>query len=174
MILWYDDNLPYEPEMLDLLKDFQREGTDYGRSKYYSNYEVQGKHLDQVPILGEYLRDFYHDSIKRMTKDLGIFGQWRYTNEYWTQLYYEGSDTHGIHSHFGNGAIVSWVHILQAPEDQDCFYFVDSKMNKMYPKDQRSNTLFCFPSWSLHGVDRLSGEGERVIVAGNINFSVEI
>ena len=115
-----------------------------------------------------------NENIKIMMKDLGIFGQWIYDIEYWTQMYYEGSTSHVSHSHFGTGAQVSWVHVIDAPEDQDCFHFIDSKCNKIYPKNQRSDTLFAFPSWAVHGVDSLKVNYDRIIVAGNVIFKTQL
>lgn len=174
MILWHDDTLAYEDEMLDRLKCFVKENTNKQGSKYYSNYNVDSEQLNNIPVLGDYLIDFYNENIKIMMKDLGIFGQWIYDIEYWTQMYYEGSTSHVSHSHFGTGAQVSWVHVIDAPEDQDCFHFIDSKCNKIYPKNQRSDTLFAFPSWAVHGVDSLKVNYDRIIVAGNVIFKTQL
>lgn len=85
-------------------------------------------------------------------------------------MYDHTTDGHGTHSHFDGGPALSWVHFVDVPK-QKCFYFLDSFGNKHYPNHQSSGDFIVFPSWALHGCDKVSQSEERIIAAGNLQFS---
>jgi hypothetical protein len=118
----------------------------------------------------EPLEEFYGDIISRCLKDLGLHHICEYSVSMWMQMYDHTTDGHGTHSHFDGGPALSWVHFVDVPK-QKCFYFLDSFGNKHYPNHQSSGDFIVFPSWALHGCDKVSQSEERIIAAGNLQFS---
>jgi hypothetical protein len=129
----------------------------------YSTYRNDGPY--------ELLNDYYATIQEKMMKDLGLFHRTKYYWNFWVQMYNNKTNGHPEHDHFSGNNIISWVHFIQVP-DQKCFYFIDSDGNKTYPNYQSSGDIIAFPSWMLHGVDKVSENNfDRIILAGNIAIS---
>jgi len=118
----------------------------------------------------ETLKELYSDIISRCLKDLGLYHTCEYGVNMWMQMYDHTTCGHEDHSHFDMGSALSWVHFIDVPK-QKCFYFLDSFGKKHYPDHQGSGDFIVFPSWALHGCDKVSQPGERIIAAGNLHFS---
>lgn len=140
----------------------------HNKTNYFTTYgNTDGPVLTNSTI-GNYIQQFYKKHIDQMAIELGILGHLSFKTSFWCQLYNSNTTSHVLHSHYGEGSSISWVHVLNAPS-QKCFYFVDSLGNKIYPEKQSNFDLFAFPSWALHGVDPVEEPGiDRIIIAGNI------
>ena len=100
-------------------------------------------------------------------KDLGMFKRSTYYRNLWVQMYNSETDTHTAHSHFGGTEIISFTHIINCSE-QKCFYFLGKDDRKIYP-DQRVGDILAWPSWLMHGVDKVKDPSiNRLVVSGNI------
>jgi hypothetical protein len=129
----------------------------------YTTYESTTPH--------ELLSDYYALIQEKMMKDLYLFHRTKYYWSLWVQMYNDKTNGHPEHDHFGGNNIISWVHFIQT-SNQKCFYFVGLDGNKIYPNHQSSGDIIAFPSWSLHGVDKVTENNfDRIIVAGNIKLS---
>ena len=52
--------------------------------------------------------------------------------------------------------------------EQKCFYFLGKDDRKIYP-DQRVGDILAWPSWLMHGVDKVKDPSiNRLVVSGNI------
>lgn len=121
------------------------------------------------------LNHYYEIIQEKMMKDLCLFNRTKYHWDFWVQMYNNNTNGHPDHDHFGADgniiSIISWVHFILTP-NQKCFYFVGPDGNKIYPNHQSSGDIIAFPSWSAHGVDKVTENNfDRLIVAGNINLS---
>jgi hypothetical protein len=121
------------------------------------------------------LTDYYAMIQEKIMKDLSLFHRTKYHWDFWVQMYNNKTNGHPDHDHFSIGgnrvSIISWVHFILTP-NQKCFYFIGPNRNKIYPNYQSSGDIIAFPSWSAHGVDKVSENNfDRLIVAGNINLS---
>jgi len=135
-----------------------------GKTKYWSSYYAGGIEDESLAKEADL---FYAEQCVRMTKDMGVHGFMPYEQQYWFQAYNNETTSHNIHTHFGKGALISWVHILKAT-DKKCFFFVDSYGERHYP-EQEENDIFAFPSWAMHGVEPVEEDNvTRIIAAGNI------
>lgn len=117
------------------------------------------------------IENFYHKNLSKILTKLGLSGRIVINDTKWCQIYtgsYGGN--HPSHQHYSGMELFSWVHFVDVPTDQKCFYFEDSLGNKQYPDTQNSGDLIVFPSWAIHGCDPLlKSKARRSIVAGNIN-----
>jgi|TARA_Y100000033_G_scaffold28805_1_gene27406 hypothetical protein len=151
-----------------LIRDCQDHLRDIPKNKgecytsFYKGNSLSGTKLEK-PIVS-----FYEELISNCTKDLGLHHITNYNVSMWMQMYDHTTKGHETHSHFGGSQFISWVHFLQAP-DQKCFYFIDSYGNKHYPDHQKEFDFIAFPSWALHGVDKVEDTDiTRTVTAGNI------
>ena len=139
---------------------------DYSdRKEFYTSYADKSK-VDFTDLLVPY----YGNVIEELMKDLGMFKRSTYKYNLWVQMYNSETTTHGPHSHYGmNGnEIISFTHIIDASKNK-CFYFLDDYDNKIYPENQESGDIFAWPSWLMHGVDKVKEPNfNRLIVAGNV------
>ena len=139
------------------------------KEKYYTTYFLSVE--DCQLSFFKSLIPFYNECIKDMTMDLGVYHKSKYTYEMWMQMSNSDTDSHSIHSHFQGYEQISWVHFINVP-DQQCFYFYNSREEKIYPPIQKTGDMIAFPSWALHGVDEVKEKNfDRIIVAGNIWFN---
>ena len=165
-IFWYgdeeiDDNLL--SDVVEIVKDMG-DNIRCPTQKFYSTYFI-----DNRP---EYIFErFYGSIIKEVLDDVGLSERMKYKNNFWMQIYESKiSIAHSVHDHFTTHEMFSWVHFVR-PTQQKCFFYIDSKGNKIYP-DQHQNRFIVFPPWLQHGVDPLDNETtqERVVIAGNVMF----
>ena len=71
------------------------------------------------------------------------------------------------HHHFTElKHLISWIHFLDVP-DQKCFYFLVGD-EKIYPETQKPFDLMFYPSYAIHGVDKLKHANDRLVIVGNI------
>ena len=139
------------------------------KEKYYTTYFLSVE--DCQLSFFKSLIPFYNECIKDMTMDLGVYHKSKYTYEMWMQMSNSDTDSHSIHSHFQGYEQISWVHFINVP-DQQCFYFYNSREEKIYPPIQKTGDMIAFPSWALHGVDEVKEKNfDRIIVAGDIWFN---
>jgi len=116
------------------------------------------------------LLDLYAPKLKSVLK---IFGMLDSKSLYsfasiWGQLYKrELSSVINVHNHYTEPRhLISWVHFVKVPK-QKCFYFyVDGQ--KIYPETQSSSDIIFYPSYVMHGVDKMTEGDIRFVVAGNI------
>ena len=136
------------------------------KDEYYTNFfDDQSKDVLQELI------PFYKPIMETMTKDLGIFHKSKFTFNLWVQMNNSDTDSHESHTHFTGMEQLSWVHFINVP-DQKCFYFENSRGEKIYPNIQKINDIIAFPSWASHGVDKVKENNfDRIICAGNIRFN---
>jgi hypothetical protein len=112
---------------------------------------------------------FYFDWIGKILDDLGLMGRVGVISSKWCQVYNNDmGGNHDTHTHYTGNAMFSWVHFVDVPKDQKCFYFLKNKQ-KYYPPTQRMGDFIVFPSWASHGADPVKVSGvNRTIVSGNI------
>ncbi len=133
-------------------------------TSYWGSNESLGKSIQE-------LAPFYSSLVTEMMSDLGLEKSSRYSWTMWAQMYNSTTGSHGVHQHFGGLEIISWVHFLQVPLRQDCFYF-QTDHGKIYPTEQKQGNVVAFPAWRLHGVDPVQTPGEnRLVIAGNISLN---
>ena len=93
-----------------------------------------------------------------------------FTFDCWGAVYRKGDET-VIHSHWGN--LWSWCYYLKIPNDSPPFRFEDTFQSgtndvtsfDIYPED---DDILIFPSWFKHSVPKMECDGERIMIAGNI------
>ena len=93
-----------------------------------------------------------------------------FTFDCWGAVYRKGDET-VIHSHWGN--LWSWCYYLKIPNDSPPFRFEDTFQSgtndvtsfDIYPE---VDDLLIFPSWFKHSVPKMECDGERIMIAGNI------
>ena len=147
------------PESLKsiIFKRIEKEHTD--KKKFYTSFNL--------PTFSDIVDPFYESIIDDMMKDLGMFKRSTYYYNLWVQMYNSETDTHTPHSHFGGTEIISFTHIINCSE-QKCFYFLGDNDSKTYP-DQKSGDIMAWPSWLMHGVDKVEDPSiNRLVVSGNI------
>ena len=128
----------------------------------------RGVHSKHFP---DEIENFYRKNLSIILTKLGLAGRIVVEELKWCQIY-TGSlgGNHPSHQHYSGVELFSWVHFVDVPTDQKCFYFEDSLGNKQYPDAQNSGDLIVFPSWAIHGCDPvLKSKARRCIVAGNLN-----
>ena len=147
----------------EYLRSFSKKEGEY-YTTFYKNVGLSGTPMDEP------LKEFYNNIISHCLKDLGLYHTCEYGVTMWMQMYDHTTEGHEEHSHFDGEQALSWVHFIDVPK-QKCFYFLDSFGKKHYPDHQGSGDFIVFPSWALHGCDKVSQPGERIIAAGNLHFS---
>lgn len=168
MIFWRSVCQPNFVDRLEqyIIGNYQFDNSYTKKTNYWSSYFSNGINDESIT---KDLDLFYSEHSVALTKDVGVHGWMPYEQHYWIQAYSNTTKSHEIHAHNGKGAIISWVHILKAPE-QKCFFFIDSYGEKHYP-EQKTNDIFAFPSWALHGVDQVEQENcIRIVASGNIRL----
>lgn len=173
MILW-TENIHHSEDFVQRLEESILKNHQDDRFFFttYNDKDCFGNSLDEE--LGKYIRSFYMKQTKEMMKNVGVHGYLNYKvepNSIWVQMNNKSTDSHRIHDHHGEGAFISWVHVIKALPDQPrSFFFINSRGQKLYPK-QETGDIFCFPSWALHGVEKAQVDGNRIVVAGNVSFN---
>ena len=176
MILW-QNKIEHPPGFVEKLE--KQIISQHDSKSYFTTYT--DKRFKSDPILDEeldnYIKEFYRGVVTEMMKDVGIHGNLQYSikdgslqDAVWVQMYNSETSSHSIHDHHGGGAFISWVHVLKAlPTQKKAFFFINSRGDKLYPTCQSTSQMFAFPSWALHGVEKVTDVGvNRIIVAGNI------
>ena len=160
MLIWSNNiKLPKEFR-ISILNKIQETFKD--NKEFYTSFSISS--------VGQFISPYYSKVIEDMMKDLGMYNNTTYVYNLWVQMYNSETTTHGPHSHYGmNGnEIISFTHIIDASKNK-CFYFLDDYDNKIYPENQESGDIFAWPSWLMHGVDKVKEPNfNRLIVAGNV------
>ena len=116
--------------------------------------------------------NLYLPLLKRVLKICGLKDEqsiYSFTS-IWGQLYKkELGAIIDVHNHYSGDtrALLSWVHFIKVPK-QKCFYFyLDGK--KVYPETQNDSDIIFYPSYAMHGVDKMTEGDDRFVVVGNIS-----
>lgn len=171
LVLWHD-NIPPTfdvPELMNQVAvDYYKRKNNEGKYFQWSTFEGGP---DNRPVNPDSICcSFYEQVFSRVMTDMGLEDKSRYNYTLWTQVYDSGEQhNHGYHNHYRGGCILSWVHFIE-PAEEDCFCFLDSNRNRIFPKQQRKNDIIFFPSWAIHEVIPFDGKERRGVVAGNIEI----
>jgi len=162
-------NKPLDSFLIEQLVDsFKKDEylfpSKHAPDKVYSSFRKGKEKLPEFP--GD-VNAFYHNLIKELLISLGVYGRVVCTNMMWCQIYNDTTCGHPVHAHFSGEELFSWIHFVKAPK-QNCFFFVDSNSQQIFPEHQNSGDLIVFPSWVMHGAEPISDSDDRIIVAGNI------
>tara|TARA_Y100001963_G_C6766707_1_gene442694 strand:+ start:1561 stop:2103 length:543 start_codon:yes stop_codon:yes gene_type:complete len=138
--------------------------TGYHRNPNNSAATVNGGFVDKE------LLEIYVPKLKSILKKFGLLDTKSiYTfNSIWGQLYKrELNAVIDVHNHYSEPRhLISWVHFVEVPK-QKCFYFQLGD-HKIYPETQNSSDIIFYPSYAMHGVDKMTEGDERFVVVGNI------
>ena len=157
MIIWKQNKIIPESLRSIIIKRIEKEHND--KEKFYTSYNSS--------TFSDIIDPYYEEITDEIMKDLGMFTRSTYYRNLWVQMYNSETDTHTAHSHFGGTEIISFTHIINCSE-QKCFYFLGKDDRKIYP-DQRSGDILAWPSWLMHGVDKVKDPSiNRLVVSGNI------
>ena len=157
MIIWKQNKIIPESLRSIILKRIEKEHND--KEKFYTSYNSSA--------FSDIIDPYYEEITDEIMKDLGMFTRSTYYRNLWVQMYNSETDTHTAHSHFGGTEIISFTHIINCSE-QKCFYFLGKDDRKIYP-DQKSGDILAWPSWLMHGVDKVKDPSiNRLVVSGNI------
>ena len=138
-------------------------------SNFTTTYKLVGGNIEDPFHQNSDVTNFYNSICDQFMRDLGLYDVSKYQRPFWLQSYNSKTDGHRLHNHFSGSEILSWVHFVKVPK-QKCFYFLKSEKDKVYPKQDESKFIV-FPSWALHGVDKVKDENnDRIVVSGNINL----
>ena len=142
--------------------DWGQHYTGYHRNPHNGAPTVNGGFIDQE------LLDLYVPKLKSVMKLFGLLDNksiYSFTS-IWGQLYKkELGAIIDVHNHYSGDtrALLSWVHFVKVPK-QKCFYFfLDGK--KIYPETQNDSDIIFYPSYAMHGVDKMTEGDERFVVA---------
>tara|TARA_B100001094_G_C17884150_1_gene648345 strand:- start:182 stop:688 length:507 start_codon:yes stop_codon:yes gene_type:complete len=163
MLIWSNNIKLSEELKTGILNRIQETLKD--NKEFYTSFSINS--------VGQFISPYYSKVIENMMKDLGMYNNTTYVYNLWVQMYNSETTTHGPHSHYGmNGnEIISFTHIIDASKNK-CFYFLDDYDNKIYPDNQESGDIFAWPSWLMHGVDKVKEPNfNRLIVAGNVSLT---
>jgi|LULZ01.1.fsa_nt_gb hypothetical protein len=152
------------------------ESSHKNKTQFYTSYDEESS-LKNNPSptfrrMYNILNPFYREIIIEMMKEVGLYHQTPYIYNMWVQMYNSNNtNSHAPHNHFADTRqVLSWVHFIQVPR-QRCFYFLNSKEEKIYPR-QNTGDFITYPSWALHGVDFVKRKNfNRIIAAGNIQLN---
>ena len=117
------------------------------------------------------LMNLYVPKLKSVMKMFGLLDRtsmYSYTS-IWGQLYKKDLGAIiDVHNHYSGdtSALISWVHFIKVPK-QKCFYFQYND-KKVYPETQNDSDIIFYPSYAMHGVDKMTEGDERFVVVGNI------
>ena len=115
--------------------------------------------------------NLYVPKLKSVMKMFGLLDRtsmYSYTS-IWGQLYKKDLGAIiDVHNHYSGDtrALISWVHFIKVPK-QKCFYFQYND-KKVYPETQNDSDIIFYPSYAMHGVDKMTEGDERFVVVGNI------
>ena len=156
----------------------------YNKSKkeevpeYYTGYHHSpnsqnrtGKNIQK--FIDTRLLQIYTPIIKRELTEQRLFEadpQGIYSYQHiWAQIYTKQlGKGNGVHHHYSHpSTVVSWIHFVEAPKE-DCLHWELNSGKKVYPQPQRSGKLIFFVPWAWHGVDPVTSQDERIVVAGNV------
>jgi hypothetical protein len=152
-----------------LIKKYKTPEYWNNKSKFHTSYYSENTEISDVD---EFIVKYYGETVDRVMGDLSLAGRCDYQMSVWVQIYDNETIGHEPHDHFASNEFVSFVHFIDAPEEQNCFYLMKSDGGKIYPTQQRSGDMLFFPSWMQHGVDPVIDEGvTRVVISGNIQIN---
>ena len=183
MIL-YSEKWEHPPELIQTLKQryddpfFLKGGEDSIENRknwgqHYTGFHknpnnkaptVEGNFIDKD------LLQLYVPKLKKILGDIGLpMGKTIYSySSIWGQLYkLDLEAVIDVHNHYEDPhQLISWVHFVDVP-DTKLFYFQVGD-NKFYPECQKSGDLMLYPSYAMHGVDKMTEGLDRFVVVGNI------
>ena len=147
-----------------------KEDKDLGA--HYTGYHRNPNNGDNVDLSkGSYvdkeLLSIYVPKLKEVLSKFGLSGMFSYSS-IWGQYYKKEMGAKITpHHHFTElRNLLSWIHFVDVP-DQKCFYFLVGD-EKIYPETQTKGDLMFYPSYAIHGVDKLIGAEDRLVIVGNI------
>ena len=145
---------------------------DKERGSHYTGYHRNPNNGETVDLSkGSYvdkeLLSLYVPKLKEVLKKFGLDGMFSYSS-IWGQYYKKEMEAViSPHHHFTElKHLISWIHFLDVP-DQKCFYFLVGD-EKIYPETQKPFDLMFYPSYAIHGVDKLKHANDRLVIVGNI------
>lgn len=157
MILWQTN---FKLNNSDLEKVLSKVATEY----YFPEVSISSSFFEedrkQKPEAIFYPK--YKAVIQEALEDLGLLHRIQFSIDYWIQVY-SNKSKHRTHDHWTAMTFLSWVHFVK-PVRNDCFYFLDSNANKVFPQQEEGDFIM-FPSWALH---EARGEDNRAVMAGNV------
>ena len=134
-----------------------KENKEFG--SHYTGYQ---RDFDKEELLSVYV-----PKLKEVLTKFGLSGMFSYSS-IWAQYYKKEMGAKiSPHDHFTEPKnMLSWIHFVDVP-DQKCFYFLVGDQ-KIYPDTQSKSDLMFYPSYAVHGVDKLIGAEDRLVIVGNI------
>lgn len=129
-----------------------------------------------IPYISGVMQEQGLLACKKDCKDMMIF-----SHQLWAQIYTkEKKSDLAPHHHYATAqTVISWIHFVDVPDDQDCLYFqfgdrnaknkfADPKEYRHYPQPQKTDDIIFYSPWIWHGVDTPTSDKPRVVVAGNV------
>ena len=166
MILWSGNYVLDDSTVDGLVSQLKQLKTYSLKFNHWSSYYIDFQDRPEAVLV-----DFYGEVLEKATSDLSLYHRSRYSYPFWMQVYQTANDSrHNHHDHFNGDTLLSWVHFLR-PTEKKCFCFLDSDGNRTFPEQQNKGDLIVFPSWALHEVIPNESDTERVVIAGNVEFS---
>lgn len=157
MILWQTNFKLNDSDLEKVLSKVTTRYYSFGESISSSFFEEDPNQRPEAIFYPE-----YDKVIQNALEDLGLLHRIEFSIDYWIQVYSDKSK-HRTHDHWTAMTFLSWVHFVK-PVRNDCFYFLDSNANKVFPQQEEGDFIM-FPSWALH---EARGASNRAVVAGNI------
>ncbi len=176
MILWHEKFFLPGETILQLKEKYTDEyflKGDPGWGQHYTGYHRNPNNSAATVNGGFVDRDLlsiYVPKLKSVLEKIGLLDNKSiYTfNSIWGQLYKrELGAIIDVHNHYSEPRhLISWVHFIEVPE-QKCFYFKVGD-HKIYPETQSTSDIIFYPSYAMHGVDKMTEGEDRFVVVGNI------
>ena len=160
----FRQNIPYPEDLKKLLMEdnFSEKYFDSDRNISTTfNKEIEYKNL------GNSAREYYSTLMDSLVNVLGIYNHVQYSWHYWYQIYTRESSGHESHLHFSGPEILSWVHFISVSDNQ-AFYFETGEGKRGVA--EKDGDLIVFPSWCIHGVNKIDSDSKRIVSAGNISL----
>lgn len=138
---------------------------------YTTNYQLEMPHNDEpyAQFFNLLNRSFYASASNLVQRNVLSFNNatvYYKIADIWGSIYKPGEY---CTSHVHNPNQISWCYYLQVPKDSADIVF-DSVGYSITP---RAGDLVMFPGWLEHSVPENKSQDERIILAGNLEISVE-
>ena len=115
----------------------------------------------------------YNEICKNIVQQLGLYNQFYYKYQLWSQLYEKGQSFF-CHNHFDPSyrsyqASLSIIHFLKNTNERNLI-FINKDTDEIYKPKQEEGDILIFPSYLYHGVTPNTSDSGRFVVAFNIIF----